>query len=75
MSTQDADDEKKCQEANPFPCCGDVRKMAEMMKSFCAGEGAAIACCPFMKGVTGQGTREENEEANETRKPEGGNQD
>lgn len=62
MKTQKANDEKKSQKANPFPHCGDFQKMAEMMKTFCPGEGDVIDCCSIMRRMMGQGKGAEAEE-------------
>ncbi len=74
MKTQKVNNEKKKSEkANPFPRCGDFQKMAEMMKTFCPGEGNSIDCCSIMKRMMGQGKKVEAKETKETEKqPEDG---
>ncbi len=73
MKTQKANNEKKKSEkANPFPPCGDFQKMAEMMKTFCTGEGNAIDCCSLMRRMMGQGKGAEAKETRETQKQQEG---
>ncbi len=73
MKTQKVNNEKKSEKANPFPHCGDFQKMAEMMKTFCPGEGDSIDCCSIMRRMMDQGKGAEAEETKETQKqPEGG---
>ena len=53
MKTQKPNDEKeKSQKASPLSHCGDFQKMAEMMKTFCPGEGDVFDCCSIMKRMT-----------------------
>ncbi len=68
MKAKKTNNEKKSQNTNPFPHCGDFQKMAEMMKSCCPGEGDIIDCCSMMRRMTGQGKAVEAEETNETQK-------
>ena len=68
MKTKKTNNEKKSQKANPLPHCGDLQKMAEMMKTFCPGEGDAIDCCSIMRRMMGQGKGAEAKETKETQK-------
>ncbi len=74
MNDKKTDNEKKeSQKANPFSHCGDFEKMAEMMKTFCTGEGNATDCCSIMRRMMGQGKGTEVRETKETEKqPEDG---
>lgn len=73
MKTKKTSNEKESQKANPFSHCGDFQKMAEMMKTFCTGEGNAIDCCSIMRRMMGQAKGAEAKETKETqKKPEGG---
>ncbi len=74
MKTKKANNEKKKPEkANRFSHCGDFQKMAEMMKTFCQGEGDVCDCASFMRRMTGQGNEAGAEETKRTQKqPEGG---
>ncbi len=73
MKNKKTNKEKKSQKANSFPHCGDFQKMAEMMKTFCPGEGDAIDCCTIMRRMMGQGKGAEAKDTKETQKqPEGG---
>ncbi len=69
MKTQKANNEKKkSQKANLLPHCGDFQKMAEMMKTFCPGEGNVSDCCSVMTRMMGQGKGAEAKETKETQK-------
>ncbi len=74
MKTEKTSNEKKeSQKTDPFSHCGDFEKMAEMMKTFCTGEGNATDCCSIMRRVTCQGKEAGAEETKETQKqPEDG---
>lgn len=73
MKTKKANNKKNSQKSNPLPHCGDFQKVAEMMKTFCLGEGDGIDCCSIMRKMMGQGKGEEFKETKETQKqPEGG---
>jgi len=48
--------------------CGDFQKMAEMMKTFCQGEGNVFDCCSFMRKMMGQGKGAEAKETKEAQK-------
>jgi hypothetical protein len=51
--------EKMFQEGNfPFPF-KKCEKMAEMIKTYCAGEGRMADCCSMMKKMMGCGKGEE----------------
>ena len=69
MKTKKTNNEKKSQKANPLPHCGDFQKMAEMMKTCCPSEGAAIDCCSMMRRMMGQSKGAEAKETTETQKP------
>ncbi len=73
MKTKKANNEKKKPvKANPFHC-GDFQNMAEMMKTFCSGEGDVFDCASFMRRMTNQGKEAGAEETKGTQKqPEGG---
>ncbi len=66
MKTKNTNKEKKSQKANSFFHCGDFQKMAEMMKTFCPGEGDVIDCCSIMRKMMGQGKGAEAKETKET---------
>ena len=74
MKTKKTSNEKKeSQKANPFPHCGDFQKMAEMIKTFCTGEGNATDCCSIMRRMMGQVKGTDVKETKETQKqPEDG---
>ena len=73
MKTKKISNKKESQKANPFSHCRDFQKMAEMMKTFCSGEGDAIDCCSMMRRMMGQDKGAEAKETKETQKqPEGG---
>ena len=74
MKTKKTSNEKiDSQKANPFSHCGDFQKMAEMMKTFCTGEGNAIDCCSIMRRMMGRSKGAEVKETKETQKqPVGG---
>ncbi len=69
MKAQEANDGKQSQKGDPIPHCGDFQKMAEMMKTFCSGEGDAVDRCSFMMRMMGRDKGEEPEETRETQEP------
>jgi len=46
---------KESQKANSFPHCGNFQKMAEVMETFCGGDGNATDCCSIMRRMMDQG--------------------
>jgi len=75
VKTQKANSERKHHAAQfSFPC-GDFEKMAEMMKTFCRGEGDVIDCCSIMRRMMGQGKGAEAKERKETQKPPKGGEE
>ena len=68
MKAKKINNEKKSHAAQfSFPC-GDFQKMAEMMKTFCSGEGDAIDCCSMMRRMMGHIKEAEAKETKEKRK-------
>ncbi len=63
-----SNEKKESQKANPFPHCGDFKKMAEMMKTFCSEEGNATDCCSIVRRMMGQVKGTEVKETKETQK-------
>ncbi len=74
MKTKKANNEKKkSQKANSLPHCGDLQKMAEMMKNCCRGEGGAIDCFSMMRRMMERSKGGEPKKTQETQKrPKGG---
>ncbi len=73
MKTKNTSKEKKSKKVDRFPHCGDFQKIAEMMKTFCPGEGDGLDCCSILRRMMGQGKGAEVKETKETQKqPEGG---
>ncbi len=72
MKTKKTNNEKKkSQKANPSSHCGDLQKMAEMMKTCCSGEGGAIDCCSMMRRMTERDKEGEPEKTETQKQPKG----
>jgi hypothetical protein len=56
---QKTEHEKMFQEDDFFFSFGKCKKMAEMMRRYCAGEGRMADCCAMMKKMKGCGTGED----------------
>ncbi len=69
MKTNKTNNEKKSQDTDFFFPCGDLQKMAEMMKNCCPDERDAISRCSMMRRRMGHGKGGQAKKEQETQKP------
>ncbi len=68
MKTKETNSEMRPKGANfSFPC-GDLEKMAEMMKNCCPDGGSTFDCCSVMRKMMERGKGGKPERAEETQK-------
>jgi hypothetical protein len=68
VKAKKTNNEKKPHAAQSFLPCRDFQKMAEVMKTFCTGEGEGGDCCSIMRRMMGKGKGAGAEETKETQK-------